>query len=90
MRRAWITPLGSLPVVRQCELAGVSRATSDAQRHPRPVTAEDLLLLRLLDEEYTRRPFYGSRKMVVFLKAQGHLINSNSRPLEKIILINVL
>jgi putative transposase len=33
------------------------------------------LLLRLLDEEYTRRPFYGSRKMVVFLKTQGHLIN---------------
>jgi putative transposase len=31
--------------------------------------------LRLLDEEYTRRPFYGSRKMVVFLKTQGHLIN---------------
>jgi len=33
------------------------------------------LLLRLLDEEYTRRPFYGSRKMVVFSKAQGHLVN---------------
>ena len=75
MRRAWITPLEVLAVVRQCQLAGVSRATSYAHRHPRPVAAEDLLLLRLLDEEYTRRPFYGSRKMVVFLKAQGHLIN---------------
>ncbi len=51
MRRAWITPLKALAVVRQCQLAGVSRATSYAQRHPKPVAAEDLLLLRLLDEE---------------------------------------
>ena len=75
MRQTWITPLEALAVVRQCQLAGVSRATTYAQRHPRPVAAADLLLLRLLDEEYTRRPFYGSRKMVVLLKAQGHLIN---------------
>ena len=75
MRRAWITPLEALTVVRQCQLTGVSRATTYAQRHSRPVAEEDLLLLRLLDEEYTRRPFYGSRKMVVFLKAQGHLVN---------------
>lgn len=35
----------------------------------------ELLLLRLLDEEYTRHPFYGSRKMVVWLRAQGHCVN---------------
>jgi putative transposase len=35
----------------------------------------ELLLLRLLDEEYTRHPFYGSRKMVVWLDSQGHTVN---------------
>ncbi len=29
---------------------------------------EELVLLRLVDEEYTRHPFYGSRRMVVFLR----------------------
>ena len=36
---------------------------------------DELMLLGLLDEEYTRHPFYGSRKMVVWLSAQGHSIN---------------
>jgi putative transposase len=35
----------------------------------------DLLLRALIDEEYTRRPFYGSRRMVVFLRARGYRIN---------------
>jgi putative transposase len=35
----------------------------------------ELILLRLLDEEYTRHPFYGSRKMVVWLGTQGHTVN---------------
>jgi putative transposase len=29
----------------------------------------------LLDEEYTRHPFYGSRKRVVWLRAQGYIVN---------------
>lgn len=62
-------------MVRQCELAGVSRATVYAQRVPRPDSEVDLLLLGLIDEQYTRRPFYGSRKMVSFLKTRGHWIN---------------
>jgi putative transposase len=64
-----------LPVVRQCELAGVSRATVYAQRVPRSDSEVDLLLLGLIDEQYTRRPFYGSRKMVSFLKTRGHRVN---------------
>jgi putative transposase len=56
-------------------LAGVSRATAYAHRIPRPILATDGVLLRLLDEEYTRRPFYGSRKMVESLKTQGHRVN---------------
>jgi len=39
------------------------------------VDGVELLLLRLLDEEFTRHPFYGSRKMVVWLGTQGHPVN---------------
>lgn len=74
-RQTWIDPGDALAMVRQCELAGVSRATAYAQRQTRPVDESDLLLCRLIDEEYTRRPFYGSRKMVVFLKGVGHFVN---------------
>ncbi len=35
----------------------------------------DVLLKRLIDEEYTRHPFYGSRKMVVYLGRCGHKVN---------------
>ena len=50
-RRAWISPVGELAVVRQCALSGVSRATVYAHRRPAAVDASDLLLSRLIDEE---------------------------------------
>jgi putative transposase len=74
-RQAWISPVGELAVVRQCALSGVSRATVYAHRRPAAVDASDLLLSRLIDEEYTRHPFYGTRRMVLFLKTVEHLVN---------------
>ncbi|MTW23152.1 IS3 family transposase, partial [Allochromatium palmeri] len=35
----------------------------------------DQILLALIDAEYTRHPFYGSRRLVVFLNGQGHGVN---------------
>lgn len=32
-------------------------------------------MLRLIDEEYTRHPFFGSRRMVPFLRNRGFLVN---------------
>ena len=84
IRHGWIDAGDAVAVVRQCVLVSVSRATVYAQQKPRPVDESDLLLSRLIDEEYapqeiplgdTRHPFYGSRKMVVFLKATGHQVN---------------
>jgi hypothetical protein len=62
-RRAWIEGIEILSLTRQCVLAGVSRATVYVQkRHVvNEVDDVELLLLALLDAEYTRRPFYGSR-----------------------------
>ena len=64
MRRAWIEPGESLAVVRQCVLAGVSRATIYAQQKPLLLDESELLHRRLIDEEYTRHPFYGQSSQV--------------------------
>jgi putative transposase len=55
---------------RQCELLGVNR--SGVYYQPRGESAENLQLMRLIDEEYTRRPFYGSRRMMRWLREQGY------------------
>jgi len=58
-----------LSVRRQCELLGVNRSSLYYQ--PLGESAENLKLMRLIDEEYTRRPFYGSRRMRLWLHQQG-------------------
>ena len=77
-RLGWIDGADELPLSRQCELAEVARATVYRRltaQIPQDANLEDLLLCALIDEEYTRRPFYGSRRMVVFLRAAGHVVN---------------
>jgi putative transposase len=63
-----------LSIARQCELIGLPRAS-----YYREVTLsespENLELMRLIDEEYTRHPFYGSRKMRAYLHRRGHRVN---------------
>ena len=75
MRQAWIDKKDDIAVSRQCDLAGVSRATLYAQQKPKVVDEDDELLKRLIDEEYTRHPFYGTRRMVVYLGRCGHTVN---------------
>lgn len=74
-RQGWSDPSDTVAVVQQCVLAGVSRATVYAQPKPKPVDELDLLHSRLIDEEYTRHPLYGTRRMVVFLLTVGHTVN---------------
>ena len=45
MRQAWICKEDGVAMVRQCALAGVSRAWIFAQREPGPVDGSDLPLL---------------------------------------------
>ena len=61
-----------LTVSRQCELLGMSR--SGYYYRPQPVSEEDLLLMRLIDEEYTRHPFFGTRRLADWLGTQGHAV----------------
>jgi putative transposase len=58
---------------RQCELLGLSR--SSLYYEPGGEAAEDLRLMRRIDEQYTARPFYGSRRMTVWLNEQGEEVN---------------
>lgn len=76
----WIEPAHTeLPLTRQCELAGVPRATVyrrlEAMVRQQDEDQQDSTLRTLIDEEYTSRPFYGSRRMAVFLRGQGHRVN---------------
>ena len=75
IRQGWIDAGDSVSLVQQCALAGVARATVYAQQKPKLVEELDFLYSQLIDAEYTRHPFYGTRRMVVFLETVGHLVN---------------
>lgn len=62
-----------LSIRRQCELLGMNRAAYYYQ--PALETPLNLMLMRLIDEEYTEHPFYGHRKMTVYLRKQGYDVN---------------
>ncbi len=65
-RRRWIDLEHTvLTIQRQCELLGVARSTY--YYRPRPESADNLGLLRRLDQLYLDCPFYGSRRMAVEL-----------------------
>jgi putative transposase len=72
--RCLVEPLHpQLSVVRQCELLGLARSSWYYQ--PADEDAENLALMRLLDEQYTRTPFYGIRRMTAWLRQQGYAVN---------------
>jgi putative transposase len=62
-----------LSLRHQCELLGLNR--SSWYYTPASESAENLQLMRLIDEQYTRTPFYGWPKMTAILRQQGHLVN---------------
>jgi putative transposase len=72
-RRGLIEPgHARLSLRRQCALLGVSRGT--CYYTPAPVAAEDLMLMKMLDAEYTDHPFYGVRRMRLVLRRAGHAV----------------
>lgn len=67
------TGLSGLSIRRQCELLELNR--SNIYYRPRLENAYNLLLMKLLDEEYTRHPTQGVIKMVKYLADLGHYVN---------------
>jgi len=74
-KRGAIDPwLPEIPVYRQCELLGLNRSSYYYQ--PCRDTSYNEYLMRLIDEQYTRTPFYGSPKMTQWLREQkGERVN---------------
>ena len=68
-----ITRKSDLPVTRQCQLLNLNRST--VYYPPRPVSADDLRLMRRIDEMYLKRPFYGSRRLRDWLQDEGITVN---------------
>jgi putative transposase len=62
-----------LPLTRQCELLNLNRAALYYQ--PVEVRPEELKLMALIDRQYLRTPFYGSRRMAAWLQTQGYMVN---------------
>lgn len=62
-----------LSIRRQCELVGLNRSTYYIQ--PAGETPFNLLLMRLIDEQYMRTPFYGYPKMTIALRRLGYEVN---------------
>ena len=60
-------------IARQCALLGLPRSTW--YYAPVGETAENLTLMRLLDEQYTKTPFYGVARMTAWLRQQGYAVN---------------
>jgi putative transposase len=62
-----------LSLVRQCALLGINRSSLYCQ--PTAAGAQDLELMALMDRQYLKTPFYGSRRMTVWLRTQRHQVN---------------
>ena len=73
-RRAMVEQPGKdLSVRRQCALVGVARS---GVYRPKPVAeADDLAVMRRIDELHLELPFYGSRRMTFELNKEGRGVN---------------
>ena len=63
----------SLSVLRQCTLLSISR--SSVYYQPVKTSQENLKLMKLIDQHYLDRPFYGSRRMTAWLRNQSYDVN---------------
>jgi len=74
MRKALLEPDNAAFSLRQqCDLLGINRSSLYYQ--PLGESEENLLLMRLLDEQYTQTPYYGVLRMQAHLRTLGHVVN---------------
>ncbi len=64
---------GKLPITRQAELLGISRGS--VYYLPKPVSSEDLELMRRIDELHLNFPFAGSRMLRDLLNREDFKVN---------------
>lgn len=82
-RRALVEPgHESISITRQCALLGISR--SGYYYQPREVSSADVDCMRAMDEIYTKRPFYGARRLRNDLRARGRAKAERARSIPSI------
>ena len=64
-----------LSISRQCELLQLPCSSYYRPRSSLAEGSDNLVLMSLIDEEFLRHPFYGSRKMTVYLNRKGLFVN---------------
>ena len=86
-KKNWIFEPGSKNIVqktkkirfyeerKQCLLLGINR--SSLYYRPKPRCLEDTVIMNLLDEQHTKRPFYGVRKMTEYLRRLDYSIGKD-------------
>jgi len=62
-----------LPITVLCRLLNLSR--SSYYYRSQPENELNLRLMELIDQQYTKRPFYGARQMTESLRRQGYRVN---------------
>jgi putative transposase len=62
-----------LSIRRQCDLLELNRSAFYYQ--PATESPLNLELMRLIDAQYTKTPFYGWPRMTIYLQRQGYPIN---------------
>ena len=73
MRRAMIDKEIEISISRQCDLLQINR--SGFYYVPVPESEENLFLMRMLDEQYLKTPFYGIRRLTEWLSKKGYPVN---------------
>lgn len=73
-RRGWLhAACTTVSIARRCALVGLARSTHYYE--PVPERAENLLLMRFIDELFLERPFYGVPRMTDWLRTVGHAVH---------------
>jgi len=62
-----------ISISEQCNLVSISR--SGLYYTPTPESDENILLMNLIDFQYLKTPFYGTRRMAVYLCNLGYIVN---------------
>lgn len=73
-KRKWLLAgHDQLSMRQQTQILGLNR--SSLYYKPIGISQYNILLMNLLDEQYTKTPFYGVEKMTIFLNEIGHHVN---------------
>jgi putative transposase len=72
-KKELITSDNVLSISRQCDLIGMARSTYYYE--PRPESADNLRLMKMIDQLYLKAPFYGHRSITNELRKMGEEVN---------------